>query len=124
MPDTSDHDAPTWLLTMGDIRKLDGFGAIAHSCGGSAASTCELAHEKIKECDVPILRPNTIGAILLPLAGDTPEDCTDQSRCVAQCVTDASCEAMVFVVAGASTDPNVAIPAGSENFHRCLYGCL
>jgi hypothetical protein len=22
MPDTSDHDAPTWLLTMGDIRTL------------------------------------------------------------------------------------------------------
>jgi hypothetical protein len=94
------------------------------SCGGSAASACELAHHKLKECDVPVLRPSTIGAILLPLAGGTPEDCTDQNRCVAQCVTDASCEAITFVVAGGATDPNVTIPAGSEGFQRCLYCCL
>jgi hypothetical protein len=95
------------------------------SCGGSAASACEIAHQKIKDCDVKSFRPNTIGAILLPLVGDTPEDCTDQNRCVARCVTDASCEAITFVVAGTSTDVNVDvnIPAGSEGFHRCLYGC-
>jgi hypothetical protein len=93
------------------------------SCGGSAASACELAHEKLQECKVEILRSDSIGASLLPLVLDMSPDCSATNRCVAECVMPASCGAISYVIRG-STDPNEPPPAGAGTFQGCLYSCL
>jgi hypothetical protein len=73
---------------------------------------------------VEILRSNTLGAALLPLALDKPQECTAENRCLARCVVNTRCETISFVVAGTSIDPNESVPEGAGAFRQCLHRCL
>ena len=93
------------------------------ACGGDARTACERARDKLHACKTEIpLRPSWRGSLLVLL--DVTDDCTAQTRCVAECVRPAPCDAIAYAAADASTDPNTTVPAGAEEFQRCLYSCL
>ena len=93
---------------------------LATSCGSDASSVCELAHARLDECRVESFPRSGYGALLFLL--QEPQDCAEQTRCVAECAVRAPCDALVFVAEGGS-DPNQAVPGGTDELWACLSEC-
>ena len=97
-----------------------GFAAIA------CESACEDAREKLDtECKDEIRRAHEGQSYsALPLGGGS-EECNEDEECVAECIDEADCASIAFVMAtgGVQGDPNTVPPKGTGPFLWCLREC-
>jgi hypothetical protein len=95
-------------------------GALSFSCSGR--STCEVAQDRLNECNDEIKAAASVqGFVRLPLA---LPNCSGQvNECVASCVADSNCPAITYVLLGKQNDPNEPIPPGADKFAGCINGC-
>jgi hypothetical protein len=87
----------------------------------ACASPCEEARDQLVDCRPVIQREKGAQTYLArPIAIDG--ECTGSNECQAECVNDASCEAIAWVTVG-TTDPNRSPPPGAFALSRCLDAC-
>lgn len=84
------------------------------------ATDCDEAKDKLDSCSYEI--HHTIGTTIHPVPVTINDDCSGQTRCLAECVNAASCQALAFVLNGVS-DPNTPIPPGAIEFSHCFNKC-
>jgi hypothetical protein len=103
------------------------FALGAALCGMACDSACENAQEKLDgECKDEIARAHEDQSYSgLPLAGGS-EECNEREHCIAECINDADCPAIAFVMAtgGMIVDPNAPYPDGVGPFMSCLRDCV
>jgi hypothetical protein len=87
-------------------------------------SDCESANEKIEgECSDEIARAHRRGEpVALPLTGGS-EECNEDEECIAECINDADCASIAYVIFGGHGDPNTSPPEDLGPFLECLGEC-
>ncbi len=81
---------------------------------------CDEANDKLESCGDQIY--HTFGTTTRPTPVAIDDDCSGQSRCLADCVNAASCDALAFVL-NEVRDPNIPVPAGALEFSQCFTRC-
>jgi hypothetical protein len=85
-------------------------------------SDCDEAQDKLDSCSYEI--HHTAGNTIHPVPLTINDDCSGETRCLAQCVNAASCQALAFVLNGVSADPNTPLPQGAPEFSDCFNKCI
>ncbi len=99
--------------------------AAASAC--SSRTDCEVAQEKLNECDSEnAAMTDAFSYRALPLS--VRGECSGVNACVASCVNEASCAAITwleFTGGVANADPNgPPVPEGGGAFNLCLKPCM
>jgi hypothetical protein len=105
-------------------RRLVGVAVVVFALGcGDARSNCEIARDRVKECNDEIKASTTSPRVVgLPL--DFTSCSKPASACAAGCVADSTCPAIAYVMLGRRSDPNAVIPAGANEFEGCINRCM
>jgi hypothetical protein len=93
------------------------------SACGDARSGCELAQEKLDECNAANADPrDPLRPRLIPLA--TKGECSQVNACVAPCINATSCTTLTWVYFGGQGDPTAAQPADAGRYLGCMRKCM
>ena len=96
---------------------------ITGACGGTR-STCDVARDRLNECNAQLQHEAMLEYVRLPLDLSTCGDAV--STCVAECVVASNCPAIEFTeLVGSQTDPNGSPPPpGAGEFEVCVDKCI
>lgn len=93
---------------------------MTHACGGDARNSCQIAQQRVDQCDAEIIAMgHDRGLPLLEFSGE----CSGWSACDAACVNKASCAAMSLALFGGGSDPNRPPVPDAGPFLQCLMDC-